>query len=475
MKRHQQTTESFPPGHQPRLPGVCFFSLWVIAVLLQSDLHAAVFQAGVASVKITPPMPFWLAGYANRTNPASTVRSDLWAKALALDDGRGGRVVFVTVDLIGLSREICDEVAARSEKLHKLKRSQLLLNSSHTHWGPVVWSNLRAMFDFEPGEKQRVIHYSEKLTDDLAALVSAALNNLSPAKLSSGHGSAGFAMNRRKPTPNGFVLGENPDGPVDQDVPVLKITTPDGQLRAVLFGYACHNTTSSTKVQVDADFAGAAQRSLEAGHPGATALFMLLCAGDQNPSPRGSEELAEQHGQSLAAAVDKVLAGEMKPVSGPVHTAFQTTQLDFATHTREQFEQEAKEATNASRKRRAKFVLEAYEKKQPPRRIPYPVQAVRFADGLTFLALGGEVVVDYSLRAKNEFAGEDLVVAGYCNEVMCYIPSLRVLREGGYEPVDSMAPYGRPGPFAETVEEKIFRSVRQVMKQVGAKPASLQR
>ena len=124
------------------------------------------------------------------------------------------------------------------------------------------------------------------------------------------------------------------------------------------------------------------------------------------------------------------------------------------------------------KKRRAKFLLEAYDKNQPPRQIPYPVQAVRFAGGPTFLALAGEVVVDYSLRAKKEFPGEDLVVAGYCNEVMCYIPSLRVLREGGYESVDSMIYYGQPGPFAENVEESVFGSVHKVMKQVGAKAAA---
>ncbi len=436
------------------------------------NLHAAELKAGVARINITPPMPFWLSGYAARTNAAASVRTDLWAKALAIDDGRGGRVVFVTTDLIGLPREVSDVVAERTRKLYRLQRSQLLLNSSHTHSGPVVWPNLSVLFDFDAEEQKRAIQYTGKLADDLTALVGEALMNLSPAKASSGHGSADFAINRRQSVSKGIGLGVNPSGPVDHDVPVLKITSPEGLLRAVLFGYACHNTTLQVYPKVDSDYAGAAQRNLEAAHPGATALFMMLCGGDQNPNPRGSEELAEQHGQSLAAAVDNVLAGEMKSVRGRVHTAFQTTKLDFTPHTREQFEKEASE-TNVFKKRRAKLLLAAYDKNQPPRQIRYPVQAVRFADGPTFLALGGEVVVDYSLRSKKEFAGEDMVVAGYCNEVMCYIPSLRVLREGGYEAVDSMIYYGRPGPFAESVEETIFGAVRKVMRQAGAKTSVL--
>jgi neutral ceramidase len=115
-------------------------------------------------------------------------------------------------------------------------------------------------------------------------------------------------------------------------------------------------------------------------------------------------------------------------------------------------------------------MLAAYDQRKPIRQVPYPVQAVRFNQDLAFLALGGEVVVDYSLRAKREFAGENLVVAGYCNDVMCYIPSQRVLREGGYEPVESMIYYGMPGPFADTVEEQVFQSARKVLKRVGARP-----
>ena len=74
--------------------------------------------------------------------------------------------------------------------------------------------------------------------------------------------------------------------------------------------------------------------------------------------------------------------------------------------------------------------------------------------------------------AKREFRprsgkGEDLIVAGYSNDVMCYIPSLRVLKEGGYEAVDSLVYDGMPGPFDERVEETIFAAMRKAMAAVG--------
>jgi len=108
-------------------------------------------------------------------------------------------------------------------------------------------------------------------------------------------------------------------------------------------------------------------------------------------------------------------------------------------------------------------MLEAYDAGKPVRQLAYPVQVLRMGRGLTLLGLGGEVVVDYSLRARREFSSENLVVSGYCNDVSCYIPSARVLREGGYEPVDSMIYYGLPGPFAESVEEIVFNAIKQAL------------
>ena len=443
--------------------------LFILCLLLATPIWAAEFQAGIARTIVTPPVPFWLTGYAARTNAAASVQSDLYAKALAVQDEQGGRVVILTTDLIGLPREVSSVVAERVEQRHGLTRAQLLLNSSHTHSGPVIWPNLSVMFGFDAEQKARALEYREKLTDNLVTLVGAALKNLAPARLSFVRSSASFAINRRFPTTNGFRISPNPAGPVDHTVPVLKVTTPDGHLRAVLFGYACHNTTlGGDFYQIDGDYAGCAQRTLEAAHPGTTAMFMMLCGGDQNPNPRGTYEQVEQHGHELAQAVERVLAEPGQALRPPIRAAYRTTQLDFAPHTREAFEEEA-QSKNKYHQRRARLMLEAYDRAQPIRQLAYPVQAVRFNDDLTFLALGGEVVMDYSHRAQREFPQENLVVAGYCNEVACYIPSRRVLDEGGYEPVDSMIYYAQPGPFAENVEEMVFRTVRQTLAEVGVK------
>ena len=442
---------------------------FALLVLLSTcgPLLAADFQAGVARVKITPPSPFWMSGYAARTHPSEGVEQELWAKALALQDAGGKPVVLVTTDLIGLPRAISDEVAQRVLGRFRVERSRLVLSASHTHCGPAVRRNLAVLYDFGEEDRRRVEAYGAALADQLVEVVGAALGNLAPARLSFGSGSVGFAANRREPTPEGVRIGVNPAGPVDHDVPVLKVAGEDGSLRAVLFGYACHNTTLGADFhRLGGDYAGYAQAELEEKHPGATALFMMLCGGDQNPSPRGTLDLARQHGHALAAEVDRLLAAPGRPVRPRIRAALEVASLDFAPHSRVTFEQEAA-SPDTFRQRRARLMLAAYDEGRPVRSTPYPVQAIRFGRELTLVALAGETVVDYALRVKRAFAGESLIVAGYCHDVMCYIPSRRVLREGGYEAVENTIYYGQPGPFAETVEDRVMAAVHEVAKRVG--------
>lgn len=444
---------------------MCKSCRWV-GLLLASILSAADYKAGVARLIITPEKPVYLSGYATRTHPSEGRIHDLWAKALAIEDRKGGRVVMVSTDLVGLPRSITDLVAARVLKEYSLDRARLVINSSHTHTGPLIRGNLANMFALSAEEQQRVDEYSRQLTDKLVAVVGAALGDLAPANLSFGNGVASFAMNRREPTATGIKNGLHPRGPTDHDVPILKVTAPDGKLRAVLFGYACHNTTLTGEFyQFSGDYAGFAQIELEKANPGASALFLMLCGADQNPQPRSKLEYAQKYGADLAAEVNRVMTGQVEPVRGAIRAAFQTVDLEFAVHTRQTFESRLKEA-NVFRVRHAKAMLATYDQGYPIRRYPYPVQAIGFGKDLTLVALGGEVVVDYVLRIKKEYGSKRIIVAGYSNDVMSYIPSLRVLKEGGYEASDAMLYYGLPGPYNDDVEDQIFRTIGQVMKRV---------
>ncbi len=430
----------------------------------RADEPQSQWKAGVASRVITPEEPIWMAGYAARDKPSEGKIHDLNAKALALEDGQGTRLVVVTLDLIGVTRQMRDWLEEQVGQKYQLPPEGLLLNASHTHCGPVV----RPDTSYMPQDRaEQCQAYIDELQEKLAELVGRALADLAPVSLSYTHARAGFAMNRRTPTENGFRNRPNPDGPVDHDVPVLQVQGADDTLEAVLFGYACHSTTLGI-YQFCGDYSGFAKRYLEEAHPGMTALFMAGCGGDQNPYPRRELELCQQHGRALANGVEAALQTYAKPVRGPLRAALEDVVLEFAEPpSREQLEQEA-QSKNKWERRHAEILLDELQKNGKIRTTyPCPVHVVRFGDDLILVALPGEVVVDYSLRLKSELAGPAVWIAGYSNDVFGYLPSRRVLEEGGYEGGGAMRYTSLPGPFAPSVEKLVVGKVHELAQRTG--------
>src|SRR5262249_1982107 len=154
----------------------------------------------------------------------------LFVKALALEDSKGNKFVLVTSDLVGIPRDFSDAVAKEVERRTGLARANLLLTVSHTHCGPVLRASLADAYDMPPEEWRKGDAYTEKSKDSMVETTAAALGKMKPARLSHGKGVARFAVNRRQPTSQGVALDGNPKGPVDHDVPVLRVETPDGRL-----------------------------------------------------------------------------------------------------------------------------------------------------------------------------------------------------------------------------------------------------
>jgi neutral/alkaline ceramidase-like enzyme len=418
-------------------------------------------KAGTASVVITPERPMWMAGYASRNKPSEGKVHDLTARALAFEDSEGSRLVVVTLDLVSITRETRNWLEKQVDRAYELRPEALLVNASHTHCGPEVRPN-KIYLPKDQAEQCR--KYVDRLQDELLKVVGRALDDLSPVSLSYTHARAGFSMNRRTPTEKGFRNHPYPDGPVDQEVPVLLVKGADGKLKAVLFGYACHSTTLGF-YQFCGDYAGFAKQYLEESHPGMMALFMAGCGGDQNPYPRRELQMCEQHGRALANGVEAALQTTAKLVRGPLRTALDEVVLEFATPPgREQLEREA-QSKNKWERLHAEALLEELEEAGEIRTTYSTlVQVVRFGPDLTMVALPGEAVVDYSLRLKSELAGPSVWVAGYCNDVFGYLPSVRVLNEGGYEGGGAMRYTAFPGPFKPSVESIVIEKVHELAK-----------
>ncbi|HEY6403302.1 MAG TPA: hypothetical protein VI479_17910 [Blastocatellia bacterium] len=262
--------------------------------------------------------------------------------------------------------------------------------------------------------------------------------------------------------PQGVVGGVNPDGVVDREVPVLRIESPAGALRGIVFGYACHNTTLTGEFYLYCgDYAGFAQEALENAHPGAVAFFVQGCGADINPAPRGKLEQAREYGETLAKSVDQVLNSSMTALNGIIKSVIGEVAIPFATPpTREEFQARLK-SDNVYRRRHAERMLRLLERDgKLISEYPYTIQIIQVGD-LKLFGLAGEVVTDYSLRLKRELKG-DIWIAGYSNDLCSYIPSARMYNEGGYEVIESMIYYGLPGPYKPEIEEKIIGKAHEL-------------
>jgi hypothetical protein len=423
------------------------------------------FKAGTASTVITPTEPLWMAGYASRNKPCETKRHDLWVKALAIEDPSGGRCVILTSDLCGIPRSIAEPVCAEVVKKTGWKRDEILLSCSHTHCGPVVRDNLIDMYEMPADQPDKIRAYTEKLRQTMVHTIVAAIKEMRPAKLAIGEGMARFAVNRRQVTEKGVINGNNPTGPVDHSVPVLKVENEKGELKAVVFGYACHNTTMQF-YEWCGDYAGFAQIEIEKKHPGAMALFWIGCGGDANPLPRSKIELCEKYGKELAIAVEETLGDKMTSLTEKLTTKYDEISLPFGEIPgKDKWEADAQSKSHAVMMR-AKRMLEHLDKGKIPDHYPhYPVQVWRFGEQLTWVSLGGEVVIDYNLRLKKEINGKGKVwITGYANDVLAYIPSARVVKEGGYEGDSSQIYYGHPTKWSPKIEDLIVNKVHELRK-----------
>ena len=448
----------------------CKRLFWSILLILSiGNLSAwaeeASWRVGLAKVKVTPEEPIRMAGYGGREKPSDGVLSDLYAKAMPLEYGGARPVLRVTADLINFRaltwQEICERIGQRTG----LKREEILLVPSHTHAGPVLGPEART-YGLEGEELAVVQRYTKKLYAQLADLAVEALAARQPAQLSWGTGKAGFVMNRRERVGEEVRLGVNQEGYVDSSVPVLQVSS-DGRLRALVFGCACHNTTlGGTNLKICGEYAGYAQEELERQHPGVQAMFVIGCGGSSNPYPRGTVELAQEHGRALAEEVSRMTAGPLEPLGGPLRIAFGWADLPLEPMpSRERLQEMAQGpsylVTNAKR------MLAMLDKnKELPAHYRAPLSAWQFGDELTLLGLPGEVVADYVPLMHKAVRSEGLWIAGYANESFGYLPSRQVLADGGYE---TRGLIFDTGFFAPEVEDVVVAAAQRLCEEAGRK------
>ncbi|HEV8606987.1 MAG TPA: neutral/alkaline non-lysosomal ceramidase N-terminal domain-containing protein, partial [Tepidisphaeraceae bacterium] len=422
--------------------------LFLNSVLAAEEMR----PVGVGRVDITPDYAVRLCGYAARKTPSEGVEQKLWAKAMAIG-GDDELAIIVTVDNTAVPDTVSDEIARRMEQKYKLPRERFVLCSSHTHSAPCLNGALVNMFGYQlpPEQIAAIEKYTKELVEKLEKVCVEAVGDRKPAKLMWGQGEAKFAANRR-----------TKGGPVDWAMPMIAAVDGEGKVRAVLINYACHCTTLGSDInKTCGDWAGYAQEDFEKEHPGAVAMVSIGCGADANPAPRGKLDDAKEHGKEIATEAERLIGAGLKALSGKLEMHIKRFELPFdELPTREKWEELARREDAIGYNAKQQLAkLDRGEKISPT--LPYIVQTWNFGDELGMVFLAGEVVVDYSLRLKKDFDAKRLWVSAYSNDVPCYIPSRRILSEGGYEAEGAMVYYGRPTRLAPAVEDLIIEAVHE--------------
>ena len=437
--------------------------------------HAVGWKVGVAKTVITPEVPVQLVGYGGRKEPFSGVDIDIHAKALAFEDHQGTQGIIVTGDLVGFQDVFFGPVCERVMKATGLSRKQIMLNASHNHTGPLMSlkPDLKgnvAHAAFNEGEALRVIDYTRSLQEKIFQLILTALKDLQPASLSWGADKVTFVMNRRTLNNLGKIqMTPNPNGPVDPIVPVLKVTGSNGEVRAILFGCACHNTglTGDHNV-ISGDYAGYAQGYLEQRYPGAVALFKAGCGADANPEPRTNIPGVRKQGLELADAVSRVLNSQMRPIQGDLKFAYRMSALPLKSLNRKQLESYTG-VVGLMTKQMLK-ILDSGGSLRSEYNAPFA--AWSFGKDLTIVAFPTETVAEYALNLRAEFPEEPLWVSSYNNDLFGYLPTAQIVREGGHETIGvttwlwgtDLGDY--VGLFSEYIEEVMMNTARELIKEV---------
>ncbi len=445
-----------------RLLSCCFLSS--LPVLLSSSVSAQSadhYSVGVAAVDITPDYPIRLNGFGNRREETEAVSQRIFARALAISHGNQSPLVLITLDSLGVRTSMVNEVGRRLMESHQLPRQNLALTFSHSHCTPKVNSASDNIFSTAiPADHQKHIdRYTQELTDHITLAARKAIASRSPARLEWAVGKVGFAKNRR-------AAG----GPVDHDLPVLFVRDIEtSKPKAIYVSYACHCVTLSFN-KISGDWAGHAAAMIERRFPDCVGLVSIGAGSDQNPVSRISGDpgdnvaAAEQQGVEIATEVERLLSGRLKRISGKPAAVLKTIALPLKElPTREQLVQQTSKGRPTDRYNATTQLARLDRGEKLISEIDYPIQTWSFDDSFCMNFLAGEVCVDYALRLKSDIDRERFWLNAYSNDFGCYIPSERLLAEGGYGGGSEVPYFALPTTLQAGLEKLIIDEVhRQV-------------
>jgi neutral ceramidase len=463
-----------------------------------------VFAAGAAAVSLEPPLGLPMVGFVRRHEPARWSVGDLEATAVALE-ADGERAVVVGVDTLAIQAPEIDVMRERIAQAVAAAPAAVLVNFNHTHCAPPACAGLARLGGSMDGPlAPAVAAYARLVADRVVDVATLAASRLDSARPAWGVGRCGEAVNRREALPDGrVILGWDPDGMVDHQVPVLQLRRRDGSVIATVVGYGCHTVAVGPDVLAySADYPGPLRAAVR-DWTGGECVFLQGAGGNILPRVAFCDDIAPARamGRRLALAALEAVAdrpawpiryarrddGSVTPFhlyrpqasdGGPVALAAAQLDVDFPVLPLPTTAEVAEEIARAERRLEqarargageaelnvirydlvwARTTAAALERGAVGDSVRGPVHALRIGDG-AIVTGPGEIFSEIGLAVRERSPAEVTLYAGYTNGLVSYFPSAAAYAEGGYEPDYGNRSFGLPAQVAPECDRLLVRS-----------------
>jgi len=430
-------------------------------------------KAGWSQIEITPPLGLPMGGRGSRFTPGAEVLDPLLAQALVLEDSTGERLLWISMDMIGMSYHATSELRLELVAATGIAFDAIVINASHTHSGPMTGFEGYATLESKPEAMQA---YESSLIPRTVRMVHEAMDRLVPAKVRVHRGQSDIGINRRRRDESGhFGMGPDPDGMYNRELWVLDIAAGDD--RCIVFSYGCHPVLVYGYAYdgISADWPGVCRNRLqEVLGPRVQAQFIQGLAGNVRPrqvadlqqgvfrKPTSAEDHVEAGGK-LAEDVLSALGEE-----GELLALDLAAVADFARVPRDQskvlplahWHALATSDDELSRNVGAYWVERLRSGPPLVRVVPWAIGRMRLAQGHQIVWMAGEPLAEWLGHLRRWLEDENLVAWGYCQDGRCYMPTDEVIPEGGYEVIPSNT-YNKsgPAPFAPGINAVVRQAL----------------
>jgi hypothetical protein len=438
------------------------FLFWIMLIFTtlfysESFSQEMKLKAGVARTDITPAESLYMGGYSGRMGPSDGVHGNLYIRVLVFDDN-ANRVAFIESDIVGYPRTKYDTIKKQISDEIGIPFDYILLGSVHNHAAPIL------------GGKNEKSEWNKQFKKKLASTIEQAIEDLEPVRIGGGIGSSRIAMNRRKKMKDTFSyvsfdenfasqsfgkyktdnpvkirelegvvrLGANPDGPIDDEVGILRIDDISGEPKAVFVNYACHGTSLGARNNtISPEWNGHMLEYVEKNIPGITGIFAQGAAGDINPRIVGGLD-GYQDDHERTAELGHEIGKEVVRVFNTIETAVPLNSQIKLVH---------KEILCPR-----KYDTLYYDFKNTT--VSVPVTGVRI-DNFTWITFPGELFHEIGKTIKRSAHSRYAFLVGYCNGSLGYLTTQKAFSEGGYEPSSSQ--------FAPVAEKIFIKEVKKML------------